>query len=238
MTTETYNSETLAAKITADQEGISTSPKSVIQEMESLLDAIKYSPIMQAAGETMILWFQSKHIRDSYAPIAEVCRKAKELVIRGAKVRDTIQTLKSTFDNRNAYRRSLHNDLYDVDAPDLPSAPDIDPYKIDQPKSVDVKNGIKYTPQQMEAILEDFRSKVLQSEDKLVDLVTKYSKEIVRLKAENADVADLYDRTKNKYYNALKVDQQTEIRTLLRDEDNYNYQLKVVEAQISEMENS
>ena len=93
MTTDTYSTESLAAKITADKQEINTSSKSVIEEMQSLLKAIKYSALMQSAGETMILWFQSKHIRDSYAPIAEVCRKAKDLVIRGAKVRDTIKSL-------------------------------------------------------------------------------------------------------------------------------------------------
>jgi len=238
MTTDTYSTESLAAKITADKQEINTSSKSVIEEMESLLEAIRYSPLMQAAGETMILWFQSKHIRDSYAPIAEVCRKAKDLVIRGAKVRDTIKSLQESFDSRDVYRNQLHNDLYDQDAPPLPSAPDIDPYMIDQPKSVDPKNGIKYTPSQMEEILEDFRSKVLQPEDKLADLVAKYSKEIVSLKAENADVADLYERTSTRYYNALKADQETDVRTLLRKEDNLNYQLKIIEAQIAEMENS
>jgi hypothetical protein len=237
MTTETYT-ETLAAKITANQNGISTSPQSIIQEMDSLLEAIKYSPTMQAAGETMILWFKSKHVRDSYSPIAEVCRKAKELVIRGAKVRDTIVTLEQKFKSRNDYRKSLHDDLYAAEAPALPSAPDIDPYMIDQPKTVDSKNGIKYTPEQMEAILEDFRIKVLQSEDKLVELITKYSKDIVSLKAENADVADLYERTSSRYYNALKADQSTDVRNLLRTEDNLNYQLKIIEAQIAEMENS
>ena len=118
----------------------------------------------------MILWFQSKHIRDSYAPIAEVCRKAKDLVIRGAKVRNTIKSLKTTFDNKEEYRKQLHRDLYDQEKPPLPIAKedsDIDPYMIDQPKYVDPKNGIKYTPSQMEEILEDFRSKILQAEDKL-----------------------------------------------------------------------
>ena len=86
MTTDTYSTESLAANITADNKQIDTSSKSVIEEMQSLLKAIKYSPLMQSAGETMILWFQSKHIRDSYAPIAEVCRKAKDLVIRGQKL--------------------------------------------------------------------------------------------------------------------------------------------------------
>ena len=90
----------------------------------------------------------------------------------------------------------------------------------------------------MEEILEDFRSKVLQTEDNLADLVAKYSKEIVSLKAENADVADLYERTSTRYYNALKADQETDVRTLLRKEDNLNYQLKIIEAQIAEMENS
>ena len=68
--------------------------------------------------------------------------------------------------------------------------------------------------------------------------MAKYSKEIVSLKAENADVADLYERTSARYYNALKADQETDVRTLLRKEDNLNYQLKIIEAQIAEMENS
>ena len=71
-----------------------------------------------------------------------------------------------------------------------------------------------------------------------IDLVAKYSKEIVSLKAENADVADLYERTSNKYYDDLKADQETDVRTLLRKEDNLNFQLKIIEAQITEMENS
>ena len=58
------------------------------------------------------------------------------------------------------------------------------------------------------------------------------------LKAENADVADLYERTSSRYYNALKADQSTDVRNLLRTEDNLNYQLKIIEAQIAEMENS
>ena len=238
MTTDTYSTESLAANITADKQEINTSSKSVIEEMQSLLKAIKYSALMQSAGETMILWFQSKHIRDSYAPIAEVCRKAKDLVIRGAKVGDTIESLKELHDKRDKYRKELHDQIYGTEAPDLPKAPEIDPYMINQPKFVNTEFGIKYTPQQLEAILEDFRTKILQSDDKLADLVSKYSKEIVSLKVENSEVAHLFARTKDSYYKKLKADQESPIRDLLRKEDNLNFQLKIIEAQITEMENS
>ena len=43
---------------------------------------------------------------------------------------------------------------------------------------------------------------------------------------------------KARYYKKLKADQETDVRTLLRKEDNLNFQLKIIEAQITEMENS
>ena len=99
---------------------------------------------------------------------------------------------------------------------------------IDQPKYVDPKNGIKYTPSQMEEILEDFRSKVLQPEDKLADLVAKYSKEIVSLKPKTL-MWRIYMSVHPQDTILPKADQETDIRNLLRKKTT-KLPVKIIEA--------